>query len=226
MLKKVLLFDIDGTLVLSGGAGLRAMSRAFERVYGVADALKNLNLAGRTDSSIIEDALRASDLQADGLDEFKSVYFELIEEEIRRPLPGKRVMSGVETLIPELAGRPHLALGLLTGNWEMSGRIKLAHFGLSGYFPFGAFADDSGQRDRLLPFALRRAERLSGERIRPQQAIIIGDTPADILCGKPHGAVTVGIGAAHYSIDQLREYEPDALFESLEPTAELLDLLG
>ncbi len=224
---KVLLFDIDGTLILSGGAGLRAMNEAFYRIFDVKDALVNINLSGRTDTSIIKDAMNVHDIRFDEqkLQRFKQQYFDLVRDEIRMPGTGKKTMPGVMQLLKKLHDRPDVHLGLLTGNWEISGRIKLDDFDLGQYFKFGAFSDDSDVRDRLLPFALERFEALNGVRPQNSDVYVIGDTPADILCAKPWQAVSVAVGAAHYAVDELKKYQPDYVFQDLADDR-VLELLG
>ncbi|OGC00325.1 hypothetical protein A2V82_17505 [candidate division KSB1 bacterium RBG_16_48_16] len=225
---KVLLFDIDGTLILSGGAGLRAMNAAFEQMYGVRDGLVNVQLAGRTDTSIIKEALSANGIRCESnqLEGYKEVYYRLLVDEMATPGNSKYLMPGVENLIDELKNRKDIYLGLLTGNWEKSGRIKLRHFGLDASFSFGAFAEDSEYRDRLLPFALSRFEQKYGKRPQPDQVYVIGDTPSDILCAKPHNAKSVAVAAAHYSEEELASYQPDILFKDLSDTDAVLEAIG
>ena len=225
---KVLLFDIDGTLILTGGAGLRAMNKAFEKIFGIRDGLANLSLAGRTDTSIIREALTRHDLPHDErtIEKFKQTYYAFLQDEIAAPLDGKRIMPGVMPLLRELSRRENIYLGLLTGNWEKSGRLKLAYFGLNDYFPFGAFADDSPLRDELLPFAIERFTRQYGLKPDPADVYVIGDTPSDIQCARPHGAKAVAIGASIYSVEQLKAHQPDFLFENLANTDEVLKVLG
>jgi len=225
---KVLLFDIDGTLMLSGGAGLRAMNEAFYRVFGVRDALLHINLAGRTDTSILLDALNETGVAWDQqqFDYYKTVYYDLLIKEIETPGNGKALMPGVGDLLPLLAKRNDVYLGLLTGNWETSGRIKISHFKLNDYFRFGAFADDSGVREELLPFAVRRFSTLYNLQPKPEQVYVIGDTPSDIKCAKPHGAIAVAVAASSYSLEQLQQHEPDYLFADLSDTERILQVLG
>ncbi|MBN2414027.1 haloacid dehalogenase-like hydrolase [candidate division KSB1 bacterium] len=225
---KILLFDIDGTLMLSGGAGLRAMNEAFLRVYGKKDVLLNIKLAGRTDTSIIEDALAESNIpfESEKFEYYKSVYYDLLEKEITQPSSEKKLMPGIKELLPLLTERKGVYLGLLTGNWEKSGRIKIGHFGLNGYFTFGAFANDSGIRNDLLPFAIKRFIEKYNVIPKPDDVYVIGDTPADINCAKPHGALAVAIGASFYTVDQLKEYNPDYLLTDLSDTGQVLQILG
>ena len=162
-MRKLILFDIDGTLVLTGGAGLRAMNRACAELVGHADALDGIPVAGRTDRSILADvAARAGrTLDAELLDELRERYVASLREEIE--LPGraaiKAVMPGIRDLLDALRGRDDVFLGLLTGNFEAGARIKLEHFDLWRYFRCGAFGDDA-------PIATRWCRSRSNARAR------------------------------------------------------------
>ncbi len=223
---KLLLWDIDGTLVLTGGAGMRAMNRAFSDLFDVKDALKGVNMAGRTDTSIIQDAIEKFDIPYTEqiFQQYKELYYRYITEEIESDHPDKTVMTGVNELLDKLDKREDVVLALLTGNWEKSGRIKLAHFDLDRYFVFGAFADDSGIRNDLYPFAVKRFQERYGFAPDKKQTFIIGDTPADINCAKPHGVVSVGVAAAHYDRHELLRYEPDYIFDDLSDLDEVIKI--
>ena len=225
---KLLLFDIDGTLILSGGAGLRGMNKAFEQLYGISDILDGIILSGRTDDKIMMDAYARAGLpfSRTELSRFKELYFQLIKKEMHIDGPNKRTMPGIDKLLPELAKRENLHMGLLTGNWEKSGRTKLDYFDLNKYFPFGAFSDDSAERDELAPIAIQRFKQLYGIEPAAEEVFIIGDTPADIQCAKPHGVVSVAVAAAAHSLDDLKPHEPDFLVQDLRATTEILNILG
>ena len=225
---KILLFDIDGTLMLSGGAGLRAMNQAFFDIYGIKEVFSGINLAGRTDTSIFRDAVKARHLPDTpaALQEFQKRYFACLPAELDNPAGDKKLMPGVAALLPALQQREQVFLGLLTGNWETSGYIKLAHFGLDGYFSFGAFADDSEKRPELLPYAIRRFAAKYERTPAPDQIYVIGDTPSDILCAQPHNAKAVAVAAAHYKEKDLQPYNPDFLLQDLSDLPQVLSILG
>jgi len=203
------------------------MNEAFLRLFNVPDAFANVRLAGRTDTSIIKDALLAYhfDVNAQAIEEFKKLYYRLLEKEIKTPLNGKKLMPGVSDLLEVLAEKRDVFLGLLTGNWEKSGRIKLAHFKIDHFFQFGAFADDSEIRNELLPYAIKRFSKKFGQVPEASDVVVIGDTPADIQCARPHGATAVAVAAAHYTVEQLREHQPDHLFQDLSRLEEVLKIL-
>ncbi len=225
---KILLFDIDGTLMFSGGAGLRAMNRAFANLYGIEEKFNGMNLAGRTDTSIFRDAAEECGFPYDDqvLDEFKTEYFSILPKELDHPECHKRLMPGVGELLAALHGKPDIYLGLLTGNWQKSGYLKLATFSLDRYFTFGAFSDDSEIRPDLLPYAVRRFQQHHDLKPKPQELFIIGDTPSDIQCAKPHGAVSVAVAAAHYKEKDLLPFQPDFILPDFSDLRKALDILA
>ncbi|MBN1481338.1 HAD family hydrolase [candidate division KSB1 bacterium] len=223
---KLLLFDIDGTLIHTGGAGIRSLNRAFEKLYGCPDVMAGISLAGRTDDLIVREAFgRAGlDFSDKDLPRFKSIYFQFIAEEIYANGYVKRLMPGIAELIPELDRHPDICLALLTGNWQRSARIKMDYFELNPFFAFGAFSDDSPERSELVPVAIQRFRNRYGSDIRPHDVYVIGDTPADVLCAKPHGVVSVAVAAAAHPFDELAQYEPDILLHDLSDKNSVLEL--
>ncbi len=224
---KLVLFDIDGTLVLTGRAGLRAMNRACEEILGHREALDGIPVAGRTDWIILHDALRkiGRDLDDDLFAQLRERYLAHLDEEIDRPAEGvKAVMPGVRVLLDELQARDDAFLGLLTGNFEQGARIKLEHFGLWHYFRCGAFGDDHSDRNALVPFALERANRC-GLEAAPADVIVVGDTPHDIACPHGVGALPVGVATGSFTVEQLRASGGDIVFEGLSDTDAFLRLL-
>jgi phosphoglycolate phosphatase len=225
---KLLLFDIDGTLVLSGGAGKRAMNRVFEELYGYANVMEGITLSGRTDDKIMMDAYAKAGIEFSRaeLDRFKERYFEIIKLEMLVDHNGKRIMPGVAQLLPELQKRDDIYLALLTGNWEQGGRTKIGYFGLDHFFPFGAFSDDSAERTELVPIAVRRFQEIFSLSPDPREVYIIGDTPADVQCAKPHGVVSVAVAAASHTVEDLQPFEPDVLLADLADLPRVLEILG
>lgn len=224
---KLLLFDIDGTLLMSGGAGKRAMSKAFVILYGHDSVMESISMSGRTDDLILKEAYEKSSVPftKDELRRYKKIYFEILKKEILKPHTDKRLMPGIHRLLPLLNERNNISLGLLTGNWQQSGYIKIGHFGLQDYFPFGAFSDDSPIRHKLIPIAIKRFKEYSKMTITPDNIFVIGDTPADIQCTKPYGVKSIAVGAAHHSIDELKQHDPDYIFKDLEECDQFLELL-
>ena len=226
---KLVLFDIDGTLVLTGRAGIRAMNRACEEVIGHVGALDGIPVAGRTDWIILHDALGAIGhaLDDDLFARLRDAYVGHLEEAIAEPGEGvKAVMPGIRPLLDTLAARPDVFLALLTGNFERSARIKLAHFDLWRYFRCGAFGDDAADRNALVPFALERAKGCGLEAIPPESMFVIGDTPHDVACARAVGAVPIAVATGTFTVDQLRASGAGIVFEDLSDTDAVLRLIA
>lgn len=226
--ERLLLFDIDGTLVLTGGAGHRAMARAFLDVFGVADALSGIEMAGRTDTSILADALERHRLTARPADHavFLARYVECLRKEVPRQVPDKRVLPGIQALLDALAPAPDHFLGLLTGNYADAAEVKLSHFGLWRYFRCGAFGEDDHDRNRLVPVALSRAHAAGlPPGVDASGVVVIGDTPRDVACAHAHGARCIAVATGQYDADALRAAGADAVFDDLADTGAVLDAL-
>lgn len=237
---KLVLFDIDGTLVLTGGAGIRAMNRACEALVGHPQALAGIPVAGRTDRIILSDVLaRAGHTLDDGLlERLRDRYIANLREEIEQPGRAqsfeslgsrggmKAVMPGIRELLDALERREDVFLGLLTGNFEAGARIKLEHFDLWRYFRCGAFGDDAADRNALVPFALERARRCGLPDIDPADILVVGDTPHDVACARAVGATPVGVATGGFTVEQLRDSGADVIFQDLSSTSEFLKLLG
>jgi phosphoglycolate phosphatase len=224
----LILFDIDGTLALTGRAGMRAMNRACRDIVRDEDALSGVTFAGRTDWSILEDIVRKYGRTLDRtlLDDLRRRYVEHLIEEIDRPGTGvKDVMPGIRELLEALQRRDDVALALLTGNFVEGARIKLEYFDLWKYFPCGAFGGDSPNRNDLVPIAIDRARECGIADVRPADVLVVGDTPNDIECARVAGATPVAVATGGYSADQLREAGAEIVFKDLSDTDAFLKLL-
>ncbi len=216
-----MLFDVDGTLLLSGGAGKRALNRAFEEVFGAADAFSGVPVAGRTDALIVDDALDRVGVVADRPQRtrFFGRYYEYLEEEILHPGPRKGLMPGVERLLEQLAPRPALVSALLTGNFARAAQIKLEHFGVWRYFACGAYGDDAPVRDELVPIAVARARDAGIPIASATDAVVVGDTPLDVQCAAAAGARSVGVATGSFSEVELRQAGADAVLSDLSDSS-------
>jgi phosphoglycolate phosphatase-like HAD superfamily hydrolase len=214
------LFDIDGTLLHSGGAGKRAMIAAFRDVFGRENGFANVAMAGRTDPEIVREALAKQGIPWNPalVEAFRRRYLELIGPELAQPAPNKQLLPGIPAVLDALRTLGFVTLGLLTGNWREGAYAKLGYFGIDGYFRVGAFADDAEERDRLLPFALARAREATGLPLKPQDVVVVGDTTRDIDCARPHGAVTLAVATGGNSIEELASAAPDYLLPDLSDT--------
>jgi len=226
---KLLLFDIDGTLVLTGGAGLRAMTRACEEVIGHADALDGIPVAGRTDWIILHDTLTrlGRDLDRDLFDRLRDRYVDYLRHEILQPGKGfNGALPGVPDLLEGLHGRDDVYLALLTGNFEAGARIKLERFDLWRYFRCGAYGDDAPDRNALVPVAVERASACGIPTLPPADVIVVGDTPHDVACARAAGATAIGVATGGYTADELRACGADVVFDTLRDTKHVIDVIG
>src|SRR5262245_17556201 len=204
------------------------MTRAFERVFGVADAFDGIPIAGFTDSFLLSRALEKAALRdtRDAHETFRAIYLDILRDEIRKPARGRTgLMPGVQPLVEQIARNADVYPALLTGNYESAAQIKLTHFGLGNYFSWGAFGEDSADRKELARLALERAVARSVPASARQNVIVIGDTPHDVACAQAVGARAIAVATGSYSVAQLRESGADEVFEDLRDTTALLRLL-
>jgi phosphoglycolate phosphatase-like HAD superfamily hydrolase len=223
---RLVLFDIDGTLIHTARAGVRSMNAAFRDLHGREDPLANVNFAGRTDRAIVADAFQNMGLPftEDAHDAIRAAYLSRLAAELSRPVEGATVLPGVDAAIASCERHGHVGIGLLTGNYERGAAIKLGYFGLWPRFSFGAFGDRHTDRRDLVPVALESAARQFGARVAHSRVIVIGDTPFDVDCAKAHGAVSVAVATGPFSRDQLAEHNPDVLVDTLEGLDDVIDL--
>lgn len=218
MTTRLLLFDIDGTLVLTGGAGKRAISRAFHELFGFADALAGVSFSGRTDRYLVEQGLERSGVPVtpDSLARVRERYLMRLAEAIHEPAHGiQAVLPGITRLLDVLDEHTHVHCALLTGNYEAGARIKLEYFDLWRRFGWGAFGDDHAERDLIALAAVAEAPARGVALHDPRHAIVVGDTPFDVTCARAAGARVIAVATGGHTVDQLRACDPDAVFEDL-----------
>lgn len=221
-MKLLLLWDIDGTLISSGGAGLRALQHALRSVFGLDGSLADIEFAGRTDTWIMREVFRKFGLPAtpENFARFFDGYVSALPTEMVNP--HACVLPGVPDILKAAADHGEIAQGLLTGNMRRGAQVKLAHHGLWEHFAFGAFGDDSEFRNELGPHAVRRAAERHGIPFSAANVWIIGDTPHDIACGKIIGARTLAVATGGYTLDELRAHTPTVVVENLADTTAVL----
>ncbi|HEY5228218.1 MAG TPA: HAD family hydrolase [Opitutaceae bacterium] len=226
MQKILLLWDIDGTILQSGGAGMAALQRALKDVFGVDRSIASIDFAGRTDPWIVRQVFALH-----GIEDTKENHARFIDGYIGL-LPGilaekkASVLPGVRQLLSEAASNPGVVQGLLTGNLRRGAQTKLGFHGLWDYFPIGAFADDSEVRNDLGPHALRRAEGHWGQEFSPERVWIVGDTPHDIACARAFGARALAVATGGSTAALLSGHSPDAVLEDLSDGAAFWRILG
>ena len=221
----VLLFDVDGTLVTTCGAGRRAIERAFEMRHGTKEIL-NFSFGGMTDKAIVRNALLAlgrppvpeSELERE-MEATLRFYLEVLTEEVARTRI--RIHDGMERAMDMADARPEVALGLGTGNIRKGAEIKLGCVGIYHRFSFGGFGDDSIDRPTLLMEGARRGAAKLGLPIEDCRIVVIGDTPKDIAGAKAIGAESIAVATGMHDIAELKQCDPTAAFENLaDPRSE------
>jgi phosphoglycolate phosphatase-like HAD superfamily hydrolase len=224
----LLLFDIDRTLIDTGGAGRRALCIAFFQLTGIERGTEGIIPDGKTDPLIIVEMFqrRLGRRPTDGeLGKMKELYLRLLQEEIKKS-KGYRVLAGVRELLEELSKDPQVLLGLGTGNFERGARIKLSRANLNRFFSFGGFGSDSMDRDVVLKIGIERGRelaRISGKEV--EAVYVVGDTPYDIEAGKRVGARVIAVASGKYSISQLEAAHPDFILKSLELKDEFIRII-
>jgi phosphoglycolate phosphatase-like HAD superfamily hydrolase len=226
MQKRLLLFDIDGTLIHAAGAGIHSLRLALEDRFQIDDDLADIEIAGMTDSGIVMSILNKHRIPAtnENVAAFLDTYVHFLSLELLRR--AGLILPGVLELLKKVKARPHLVLALLTGNVSRGAQLKLEHYGVWHFFEFGAFADDHHDRNQLGPFARARAQEKHGDEFRADQIDVIGDTPRDIACGKAFGARTIAIATGSWPRQELAAHHPDFLFDDLSNVDEVMRILG
>jgi phosphoglycolate phosphatase len=213
--KTLLLWDIDGTLLNAGGAGVCALRVALQRVFAIDSSINDIEYAGRTDRWIMRQIFAKFGLPAteENFTLFADGYVAALPTELANR--NVHVLPGLPGLLDTALARGDVALGLLTGNLRCGAAAKLGSKDLWRYFPFGAFADDCEDRNLLGPYALRRAHDHHGVDFAPSHTWVIGDTPHDVVCAHAFGARAIAVATGRHSADQLRTERPDAVFNDL-----------
>jgi phosphoglycolate phosphatase len=224
---KLLLFDLDWTVIYTGGAGVFALDHAFLELYGIREAMKRITPDGKTDPAIVREMIRVHlnrDAQDGEIERVCAAYVARLPIEVAAA-EGYRVLPGIPELLEALSGKTGVRIGLGTGNLEGGAHAKLARCGLMRYFEFGGYATDSEDRPEVLRAAVRRGERLVGERAHPRDVVVIGDHFRDVLAGQAIGATTLGVATGHLSVKDLSAYNPDHVLPDLSDTEKVLDIL-
>lgn len=226
-MRTIVLWDIDNTLLYSGGAGSLGMARAFSDLYGVDDAFGRVEFSGRTDTAIFTDAALAHGIAetdlARELERFRAAYVPHLESALPEVRDG-RLMPGIEQILEALSARHDVAQGLGTGNFRSGGELKLRHFGIDHHFHdmLGGFGEHAHARDAVIRIGI---ERLADGRRDGQRVVVIGDTPHDISAARANGAVAIGVATGRNSVAELVACGADVGLEDLSDVDETLRLV-
>ncbi len=225
---KLLLFDIDGTLIRSNSAGRMAMGAALEQLFGSAGPLESYQMGGKTDARIITDLLVAIGVAPQEIEVKLPDVYALMAEKARAIYPDRGIAPcpGVSELLEELRNRSDVFMGLQTGNSLSTSPLKLQAAGIDpAQFPVAAYGSDDLDRNHLPAIAMQRASELTGFQVTGDNTVIIGDTPADILCARAGEATAVAVASGWHSYSTLARYHPDFLFDDLSDTPVVLKTL-
>lgn len=225
---QLILFDIDGTLISSGGAGTLSLNLAFMELFSINNAFREISMAGKTDTQIIREGLVKHNLPCDNgvIPEVTNSYLKNLRAEIHKTQT-KHLKPGIREALEILSRKnTDYRLGLLTGNLDQGARIKLDAFDLNKYFPAGAFGCDDEDRNNLLPVAVKRFNVICSREINYSDCIIVGDTPRDVHCAKPYGAFCIAVATGHYTYRSLVEAGADFVMEDLSDTDHFLKVLS
>jgi phosphoglycolate phosphatase len=230
-MKRLLLWDIDGTLIQPNRVGSKAMCRAMEALFGSAGAMSGINMAGMCDWGIWREALAAEGHSREEVDSRREVYFDRYVAELTTILDSPEhqdpePLPGVRPLLEALSGHDDVVMALLTGNVEAGAWLKLRKVGLDRFFHFGAFGSDAAERSSLPKIAVERAvQHLGGREFTGKEIVIIGDTVHDIHCGAALGVCAVGVATGPTPAEDLCAAGADHVFRSLEDTEAALKVL-
>lgn len=231
MTSRLVLFDVDGTLLDAGGSGRWAMTKAFERVFGLPDAepfTRQVRFDGMTDPAILRAiaghaAVSESDLER-GRGRLEIEFLSLLERRLEET-PGRRALPGVVDLLDRLAGVNGACVGLATGNIEKGARLKLASVGLSDYFEMGGFGDDAPDRAGIGRVARERFEKRLDRSIDSEEVLLVGDSPEDIRAARANGFRVLAVGTGWVEHSALHEAEPDLFVEDLADYGSLMQFI-
>jgi phosphoglycolate phosphatase len=223
---KCILWDLDGTLVSTGGAGMRALDRAFRDIHGVMDAMKDVNPAGKTDPAIIREIFHQAlnrDCSAQEMKAVQDKYLDYLPAECSAA-QDYHVLPGIPEILERLSAL-RMVCGLGTGNLERGARIKLDRAGLNRHLPFGGFGSDSESRAALLKTARVKAEACAGLAFESDQVFVVGDTERDILAAREAGFKVVAVATGHSPVEHLSRFQPDYLLPDFSRTQDFLEIV-
>lgn len=223
---KVCLFDIDGTLLLTGGAGQAAMEIVLQKEFGINELNVDIHAAGRTDRSIVTDLFEQVGIEntTENWNQFENAYLKTLPDHMG--CDDGQLLPGVVELLNVLSDLDHVHLGLLTGNFEKGAWTKLSHYNIDHHFKFGGFGDHHYDRDDVARVALKATLEHLGNPIAAEEIWVIGDTPSDIQCSRAIGANVIAVATGIFDRQVLENAKPDELWNDLSNIDAMVELLA
>jgi phosphoglycolate phosphatase-like HAD superfamily hydrolase len=223
----IALFDVDQTLIRSGGAGVKAVREAFREIWGIDDATVGMDYAGRSDFAILRDLFAKHGLDiADPalLDRYLSTYLAHLARLLE--VTGGEVLPGVREILDVFRERPGHETGLVTGNLRTGAELKLRRFGIWDYFAEGGFAEDGERREEIVAAATRRFAARAGRPLEARHFAVFGDTPHDVAAARAHGIRVVAVATGYFDAEALRAAGAEFVVPDLSDTAGILTYLN
>lgn len=226
-MKKLVLFDIDGTIMNTDAGGASSCQKALQTVFNRDVPLADYSMSGKTDTQIVLDLMERVGVSREEttskLDEINELYIGHLSQEVDTWDP--EICPGIIPLLDRLVEHSDVVLGLLTGNIVRGAEVKLNRVGLWSYFKTGAFGDRAPERKMLPDIAQKTAQELTGKVFEGKDMVVIGDTPNDVLCGRHLNVKTIAVATGAFDMDTLKEYDPDYLFEDLSDTNKVMEAI-
>jgi len=223
---KLLLFDLDGTLVNLRGVGFRSLKIITKEILNSDKDISSIDVYGKTDTQIFEDIVNFINFDKKNFkqiyNKFVNRYLYYLKKEVQK-IDFDPVINNIREFLADVSKRKNIYIGLLTGNIKKGAKIKLSRWGILKYFKFGAFGDDNINRNKLVPIAKKRAEELFSKKFKKKNIYIIGDTPKDIEAAKKNNVISVAIASGNYNKEYLAKFSPDFLFENISEFLPFLD---
>jgi len=225
-ISKIVLFDIDGTIILTRGAGRRVLEEAINHVFGRTLDASSIRFSGKTDPQIVREILEANEIAEPELSEARTAILQRYADNfsIEELLPTLEVLPGVKELIDLLSRNPSIKIGLLTGNLEETSWLKIDAAEIDrAFFEIGGYGSDSEDRYSIPAIVLEKARKHFKEDFSGDQLIIIGDTEHDIKCGRSVEAKSIGVATGHYTLEDLQSHHPDLAYSDLSDAKKVYD---
>lgn len=221
----LLIWDVDGTLIKMKGIGKKSLDKAFYELYSIENAFSNIDMAGRLDKVILEEAFRVHNLDKGSLAKFREKYAEVLEVEVKK-IKTSIACPGIIELLEALSEKENIYNVIGTGNMEKGARSKLSIDNLNRFFPLGAFSEEETERWQLIEKAISNAKDYFGIDFKNENIYVIGDTPRDIECGKKLKVKTIGVATGSYTCDDLLACGADYVFETFENKESFLKIFS